>query len=141
MLRSWFPSECPAGWTAWSDSCYRHINSPHSWAEALALCNSLGEYYAVRCGIFMKLRCWLLYHDKLSSLTYHSYSLTPSCQSGGPGDQLRVRLRVEHGDVCRLDRRSEGGPDWDLALAGRIPLDLDWVDTSAWSGLPGHDER
>ena len=35
--------DCPLGWTNWSSSCYRHINTSHSWPAALATCSALGE--------------------------------------------------------------------------------------------------
>jgi len=35
--------DCPHGWTNWSSSCYRHINSSLSWSSALATCSALGS--------------------------------------------------------------------------------------------------
>lgn len=38
--------DCPQGWTAWSGSCYRHINTSHTWPAALATCGALGSNLA-----------------------------------------------------------------------------------------------
>jgi len=38
--------DCPTGWSTWSTSCYRHINTSHSWPAALATCSSLGSNLA-----------------------------------------------------------------------------------------------
>jgi len=35
--------DCPHGWTSWSSSCYRHINTSYTWSSALATCSALGS--------------------------------------------------------------------------------------------------
>ena len=36
-------SDCPHGWSSWSTSCYRHINTSFTWSSALATCSALGS--------------------------------------------------------------------------------------------------
>ena len=82
-------SECPQGWTAFSSSCYRHINSPHTWPEALAVCNALG---------FTKINCpakyvdWLVQEPVWSTWNPEkSRPSSPPCWPVTPGQEVRRR--------------------------------------------------